>query len=293
MKKVIISTEIGASARRVGELKAIELVAKAGFDAYDFSMVSNIVRYDWSEKKRYFADHPLAGKNYIKFVKEMKKVAKDNGIFCNQSHAPFPTYDKFVFDQLKRAIECTAEAGGKICVIHPDNFKGAKENAETYLELLPFAKAHGVKIATENMWNWDYEKDIAIPAACSHHDDFLAHIKEVNDEYFVACLDIGHAEMAGLDTSAVQMIKTLGHNLQALHIHDNNKKNDSHWIPFSMEIDFDGVIKALKDIDYKGEFTLECDYYMNNCPDVEQGLKEIYGAVRKIADKFDEMKKYK
>lgn len=290
MKKSIVSTCIGSSSKRVGELKAIELVAKAGFDAYDFSMISNIVRYDWLENKVVATDHPLAGKDYIKFVKEMRKVAEDNGIFCNQSHAPFPTYNKKVLDQVKKAIECTAEAGGKICIVHPDNYKGAKENAEIYYELLPFAKAHGVKIATENMWNWDYEKDIALPAACSHHDDFLAHIKEINDEYFVACLDIGHAEMAGLGTSAVQMIKTLGSNLQALHIHDNNKKNDNHWIPFSMDIDFDKVIKALKEIDYKGEFTLECDAYITKCPDVETGLKEIYGAVRKIADKFDELK---
>ena len=44
-----------------------------------------------------------------------------------------------------------AEAGGKICIIHPDNDKSAAENAEMYLELLPFAKDCGVKIATEKM----------------------------------------------------------------------------------------------------------------------------------------------
>ena len=32
------STEIGSSARLVGEEKAIEYIAKAGFDAWDFSM---------------------------------------------------------------------------------------------------------------------------------------------------------------------------------------------------------------------------------------------------------------
>ena len=33
-----ISTEISSIAKHVGEEKAVELVAKAGFDAYDFSM---------------------------------------------------------------------------------------------------------------------------------------------------------------------------------------------------------------------------------------------------------------
>ena len=33
-----ISTEIGSIASLVGEEKAVELVAKSGFDAWDFSM---------------------------------------------------------------------------------------------------------------------------------------------------------------------------------------------------------------------------------------------------------------
>ncbi|MBE7084358.1 MAG: sugar phosphate isomerase/epimerase [Clostridiales bacterium] len=289
MRKVITSTEIGAASKRIGEKKAIELVAKAGFDAYDFSLISNIVRYDYKTKVGVYADTPLSGSEYLKYVKELKKVAEDNGIFCNQSHAPFPSYVPFIQDHIKRAIECAAEAGAKICVVHPNNFKDAKENAEMFLELLPFAKAHGIKIATENMWDWNDEKDEASVAACSHHEDFLAHIKEVNDEYFVACLDIGHAEMKGLNTSAVQMIRTLGRHLQALHIHDNDKKHDSHWIPFSMQIDFDEILRALKEIDYQGDFTLECDAYMTECPDVGEGFKEIYGAVKKLADKYEQL----
>lgn len=62
---------------------------------------------------------------------------------------------------MKRAIECTAEAGGKICIIHPDNDKSAEENAEMYFDLLPFAKECGVKIATENMWNWNEKTEEA------------------------------------------------------------------------------------------------------------------------------------
>ena len=78
----------------------------------------------------------------------------------------------------------------------------------------------------------------------------------------VACLDIGHAEMRGLNTSAPEMIYALGHRLQALHIHDNDKWLDSHQIPFSMNIDFVAVAKALKDIGYAGELTLEADKYL-------------------------------
>lgn len=36
-----------------------------------------------------------------------------------------------------------------------------------YLELLSFAKSGGVKIATENMWNWDAEKDQSAFHVCN------------------------------------------------------------------------------------------------------------------------------
>ena len=240
------STEINSIARHVGEERAIELVAKAGFDAYDFSMF-----------KMATGGHPLNGNEYLAFARRIKQVAKDNGIVCNQSHAPFPVHIPEIRAFLPRAIECTAEAGGKICVIHPDNEKSAEENAEMFWELLPLAKQYGVTIATENMWNWDDKTNFALPAACSSPESFCAHVDALQDDFMVACLDIGHAEMRGVDTSAVEMIHALGHRLQALHIHDNDKLHDSHQIPFSMQIDFPAVAKALKDIGYAGELTLE------------------------------------
>ena len=282
------STEINSAAKIVGEEKAIELIAKAGFDCYDFSMFK-MACYDWTTKGLLHSDHPLASSEYAKFAKQLRKVADDCGIVCNQSHAPFPVYCAELRSYLKRAIECTAIAGGKICVIHPDNYKGAEENAEMYLELLPFAKECGVKIATENMWDWNEKEDHAAPSACSHHNDFLAHLNAVNDPYLVACLDIGHAEMRGLDTTAEQMILTLGDKLQALHIHDNDLKNDSHQIPFSMDIDFDTVVKTLKKINYCGEFTLEADAYLSkyNEENVFEGIKNLADSVKKLAVMFE------
>jgi sugar phosphate isomerase/epimerase len=283
------STEIGSSRKIVGEEKAIEYVAKAGFDAWDFSMC-NMINYDWGKDIATIADIEVNGKDYVKHAKKLKQIGLDNGIVCNQSHAPFPVYNKVIRDTLKRSIECTAIAGGEICIVHPDNYKSAEENAEMYFELLPFAKAHGVKIATENMWNW--KGDFACPAACSSPEDFKKHVDIIGDPYLVACVDIGHAEMKGLNTSAVELIKALGHRVQALHIHDNDKVFDSHQIPFSMNIDFNPIVKTLKEIDYKGYFTLECDYYIPNDADeetVKKKLKDLSNAARKLANYFDNL----
>jgi len=286
---VKISTEIASTAKHIGEEKAVELIAKAGFTAWDFSMFS-MIRYDWASGSAYLPPHPLNGDDYIGFARRLKQIGLDNGIVCNQSHAPFPTQCKEIESYLKRAIECTAEAGGEICVIHPYSYGTPEENAEMYLRLLPFAKDHGVKIATENMWGWDKEKDQCTPIACATPADFNAHLDAVNDDSFVACLDIGHAEMRGSTTNAVEMIEALGSRLQALHIHDNDQWHDSHQIPFSMDISFVPVIKALKRINYSGYLTLEADQYLTafNADNIFEGITHMADSAKVLHRIFTE-----
>lgn len=284
-----ISTEINSAAKHIGEEKAVEYIAKAGFDGWDFSMF-RMVSKDKVNKVLLETDHPLGNEDYLAFARKLRKIGEDNGISCNQSHAPFPSDFPGMEDYLFRSIECTAEAGGEICVIHPCNNLSAEKNAEMYQKLLPFAKTCGVKIATENMWNRAPDRSI-VPAACSAPDDFCKHIDILGNDDLVACLDIGHAEMVGLNTSAVEMIHALGHRLQALHIHDNDFDHDSHQIPFSMKIDFEPVVKALKDIGYAGWFTLEADSYLKDFAEenVFAGIQDLAQSARKLADMFDKM----
>ena len=283
-----ISTEIQSIYLRVGYEEAIKLVAKAGFDCFDLSLF-HMIRYDKDLNCLINEASPFQGPGYLKYVRELRKIAEDNGITCNQSHAPYPTCQPAVRDSYKRAIECTAEMGGKICVIHPDNDKCAEENADFYLELLPFAKGCNVKIATENMWNWDDDAKKVIPAACSSHEDFLKHVEAVNDPFLVACLDIGHAEMVDLKTSSLDMIHTLGHHLQALHLHDNNLVDDTHQLPNTMQIDFPPILKALKEINYAGEFTLEAVAYLQDYSDdnLLEGVKKMAESARHLADMYE------
>ena len=280
-----ISTCIDSVAKKTGEERALELIAEAGFDCWDFSMFT-MNRYSYADKTLSPSDHPLGGDDWRAFAKHLGEVGRSLGLTCNQSHAPFPAFAEGQMAYLHRAIETTALAGGKICIIHPDNYKGAEENAVMYRELLPTAHKFGVKIATENMWNWNYETKEAAPAACSHHDDFLAHIEAVNDPYLVACVDIGHADMRGLSTDPYTMIKTLGRHVAALHVHDNDKHRDSHELPYTMDIDFDAVARALAEIDYQGEITLEACYYRKDATAEEQPerLAAMAAAARRLAD---------
>ena len=280
-----ISTEIDSARKIVGEERAVELLAKAGFDAWDFSMFA-MCRYDSVNRALLENDHPLAGSDYLRFARRLKQIGLDNGIVCNQSHAPFPVSFPPIRDYFKRAIECTAEAGGEICIIHPDVSVDVEANAEMYMELIPFAKECGVKIATENMWKWDKEKDCAMFASCATPESFCEHVDIVGSEWMVACLDIGHAEMKGSGTTAAAMIRALGSRLQSLHIHDNDKWHDSHQIPFSMDIDFGTIANALKDIGYSGYYTLEASNYLKAYTEenVLDGMKKLADSARRFAE---------
>ena len=126
-------------------------------------------------------------------------------------------------------------------------------------------------------------------AACATSEDFIKHIDILRDDFIVACLDIGHAEMRGSGEGAANMIRALGHRLQSLHIHDNDKWQDRHQIPFSMSIDFDEVVRALKEIHYPGYFTLEVDNFLPgyNESNVFDGVKTLMASARKLADQFE------
>ena len=169
--------------------------------------------------------------------------------------------------------------------------KTDKISDKIYDEAIEYAKECGVKIATENMWNWTRANglDQAASAACSDPASFNAHLDAVNDDFLVACLDIGHAEMKGLGTSAPEMIRALGSRLQALHIHDNDRWKDLHRIPFAGSIDWAEVIKALKEVDYKGEFTLEADTYLHafNAENIEVGIKNLADSARALVDMLE------
>ena len=256
-----ISTEI-SSFRPYGENRdVLRLLKEGGFDAYDFSMFRG-------DRER-LIDEP----HYLRGAEKLREYGESIGISCNQTHAPFPTvrpgdeaFNAVMFDEIVRAIEVSGALGAAVCVVHPCNDYSAEQNAELYTRFEPFARRAGVKIGVENMWNWEKGAPNACAAACSEHGDFLRHLSLLPDDVFVACLDIGHAEMAGLNTSAVQMIETLGGRLQAMHLHDNDKVYDEHLLPYTRSVDFAPVIEALKKAGYQGDITLEASSFLPKFP---------------------------
>ncbi len=289
-----ISTETGSIAAYVGEEEAIRLIAAAGFDHYDVTML-NMARVDYRTWKVIPSGHPFEGDDAVEYAKRLRQLGESLGITCNQTHAPHPIAHPEVRKALTKAIACTAALGASVCVIHPNNNLSPEENAKIFEELLPLAHELNVKIATENMWNWDGAKGCAAPAACSDPASFLAHLAACPDPNLVACLDIGHSEMRGLGTNAPEMIRALGPTgrLAALHLHDNNLRDDQHLCPGKGSIDYGAVLEALCDVDYQGVFTLEAYKYINavGADDIPARVREMAESAKNLAELFEAIKR--
>jgi excinuclease ABC subunit B len=85
-------------------------------------------------------------------------------------------------------MEIAAILGAKIIVVHPKQHleyaEYSKElfemNVEFYKSLIPYCEKFGIKVATENMWQWDNVNKKIIDSVCSKPQEFCDLIDEIN-----------------------------------------------------------------------------------------------------------------
>ena len=274
---MLTSTQNGHLFRIYGAKESIRMLSEAGFDAYDMSLYALPA----------MPDDPLNGPDYLEVAAELRAYADGLGIPCNQCHAIFPPVkgdedDPARYETLIRHLEIASVLGAKIVVVHPaqhlyyhKNAEALKEiNMEFYRSLLPYCEKLKIKIAVENMWRRYYDKsgNRITHSVCSRPAEFCDYVDTLDSPWIVACLDIGHVSLVGEDMT--EMIHSLGHRLQSLHVHDTDTQQDLHTLPFQSRIDFEEVTQALADIGYEGDITLEADAFYGTIPAARKELHQ-------------------
>ena len=264
-----LSTTTEFSQNKISLEKCIQILKNAGFDSFDISLSTHMC----------YPDSPFNQDDYLEYTQKLRNHADQLGITCNQAHAPFPTSlgeeekDEEIFRQIVRSMEIASIMGAKIIVVHPKQHLRYAEHAEElfhmnvafYNRLIPYCEKYNIKVATENMWQYNPASMSITDSTCSRAWEFCKYVDAVDSEWIVACLDIGHASLMGADIPA--FIHVLGNKrLQALHVHDTDLIHDSHTLPFMQKIDYLAVAKALGEIDYQGDFTYEADGFYANKP---------------------------
>ena len=250
------------------------------------------------------ADFPFHAEGFYKAdvreFKEMKDIFEQYGLSFNQTHAPYKTKvskESEIDELIDKIIECinfTHILGAKTIVIHPLHHLPYSENTEKLFEmnmqffqkLLPVAQEMKIKMALENLWQRN-ESGKIVPSVCSSIKEYRRYLSFLNSENIGACIDVGHAVLCNLDP--VSLINELKDKLCAIHIHENDGKNDLHYLPFTYgTVDWEAIMSSLKLIEYNGDITFESVGYLDKHEDIflpiATGLMSGFG--KELIDKF-------
>lgn len=247
-----------------GMEEGLKKIKEAGFDAVDLS-------FYWG------ATQKLLGDDYREKALFIKETLKKYGLTCSQAHAPFDlTYGMpwddscFEYLSIKRAIEACGIIGIDHIVVHgikvspepPVSERSIQLNYDYYKTFEPLCEKYGVKIAIENL-----------SGAFSFPDLLNQIVRKMDSKWFTGLVDVGHAWLHS-KVSAGDFIRQLDKGIICgLHIHDNHGTEhmlDEHLAPFMGTIDNKDLLKALIEVGYEGEFTLELPRFLGFYQ--EQGL---------------------
>ena len=193
---------------------------------------------------------------------QLRKFLEEVGFVLPQGHLCFNPglADAGDMDLQKRELELFLAVGIRNAVLHFNggNDLSAEERFEKRLEQLrelqKFVKGTDLYLCLENLGS--------VPETHTAQR-LLAIMEAAGGENLGICLDTGHLHLVNGRGEAVQsqreFILTAGKHLRALHITENNGKNDVHQMPYSARygIDWPQVVAALREIGYDGLFNFE------------------------------------
>lgn len=178
-------------------------------------------------------------------------------------------------ERYKKDIKDCKENGIPMVVMHLTSKTKAPMYGEIGLErikkIVNYAKELNVKVAFENTKIKGYLEYV------------LGNIK---DDNVGICFDAGHCHVHFNDEFNFEFFKD---RIFAVHLHDNDKSDDLHLLPFDGTIDWKNVIEKLKECNYNGPITLELCYrydYLNMTLDEFYRIgKDRGNKLMKIAEK--------
>lgn len=260
-----LSVELSALTVKFGDYKAVEFAKEAGFDAIDYS-------YYWDGETE-----AVLGDGYREYAKKLRAHLDKIGIACNQAHAPFSLKYGCAFDisdkkylWLVHSIESAAILGAKNIIVHsldvPQDVDFEAYNLKYYKSLVPYCEKFGIHVSVENLFSYDSKRHY-YKGRLGSPEELNEMVEKINSPWINACVDIGHAALTGYEPE--DFIAKMSPNvLKALHVHDNDYLADSHMIPYTGELNWESIMKSLKNIGYDGELTFEIFCYLKKFPDV-------------------------
>jgi len=263
---------------KISHVEVVRRCAEAGFEVMDVNLCG-----------LHRGPGPFREDDWKKTAEELRNEAEKCGVKFVQSHLPYRSMsmqcdvDLFktaegaeLYRELSlRAIEITHILGGKWAVIHPmndreavvgDNEAHIKYNLRILDREIDLCHKLNVGLAFENIFDQYHLRRFGMRAM-----ELKQFIDYCNDPLIQACWDVGHGNLT-MDEQA-EGIKVLGAHIKALHIHDNNGKDDLHMMPFTGTVQWEKVMHALYESGCKADLVLETGFSGMPDPLKDEGLK--------------------
>ncbi len=250
-----LSLEVHSLRAKMGDQAALNMIKEAGFDAYDYSLYNNNIK------------RMVAADDYIEQAKAVRAYADSIGLVCNQSHGPFDfkysddfNMENANFRGIVRSLEFASILGAPNMVLHaikelPTGVDFYEYNRKFYKSFEPYCEKFGVCISVENLFRYNVAEK-KYDGVLSDPKEHLAFVESLESPWFNICVDVGHSNITGYNP--VEVIRAMNKDvLKAIHIHDNDSFSDSHMLPYTGNINWNGVMDALHEIGYTGDFTFE------------------------------------
>ncbi len=240
--------------------------------------------------------------DYDKLLEWSKKY----GVELYSFHLPFwpfneieishPDMAKASVEYLKGYIDKGTKIGIDKYIIHPSGEPIEEKDRESRLEtakkslaiLAEYAKERGALICVENL-----------PRTCLGRDSFdILELLSAHSD-LVACFDTNHL----LEEDPIKFIKAVGNKIHTLHVSDYDFKDERHWLPGEGELDWQGILSALKEIGYKNVWLYEINLGAPNTisrprdltyKDFYNNAKELFEnkSLSKISTPVENLKKW-
>lgn len=135
-------------------------------------------------------------------------------------------------------------------------------------QIVDFAKELDIKVAFENTKIKGYLEYV---------------LQNIDNDNVGICFDAGHCHAHFNDEFNFEAFKN---RILAVHLHDNDKSDDLHLLPFDGTIDWEHTVKNLKQSNYNGPITLELCYRYDY---LKMSIDEFYKKGYEVGQKLQKM----
>lgn len=202
--------------------------------------------------------------DFIHKSRDIVAMAKEYGVTISSVHLPFypfgtvdpadhdPEHRMITIEKQGALIRAAGEAGIPLCVIHPSGEPYPEIERTARLEralallavLSGIAYVSGTTLCIEN-----------IPRTCLCRDSGEMRYLLDRIPTLRACFDTNHC----LGEDNAHFVRALGDKIVTLHVSDYDFANERHWLPGQGKNNWDAILGALEEVDYKGRFLYETD----------------------------------